>query len=114
MVGAKLIRISDNVLRSLFDRFNLCRHPETAEQYRNDDKSLFHNGKFYILHHYDALSPKYYYALTPLFYIRPSPLKNRATPPLAAGTSERLAKSPVDFCSEQARSEGVGGVVFQW
>ena len=63
MVGAKLIRISDNVLRSLFDRFNLCRHPETAEQYRNDDKSLFHNGKFYILHHYDALSPKKYYAL---------------------------------------------------
>ena len=39
-------------------------------------------------------------------------LKNRATP-LAAGTSERLAKSPVDFCSEQARDEVVGGVVFQ-
>ena len=38
-------------------------------------------------------------------------IQNRATP-LAAGTSERLAKSPVDFCSEQTRDEVVGGVVF--
>ena len=36
--------------------------------------------------------------------------ENRATP-LAAGTSERLAKSPVDFCSERTRDEVVGGVV---
>ncbi len=37
--------------------------------------------------------------------------KNRATP-LAAGKCERLANNPVGFCSEMARSEGVGGVVF--
>ena len=47
-------------------------------------------------------------------------LENRATP-LAAGVESDYANSPVDFCSEQpaaagvvgARSEGVGGVVFQ-
>lgn len=37
-------------------------------------------------------------------------LRNRATP-LAAGTSDRLANSPVDFCRETTRDGVVGGVV---
>jgi imidazolonepropionase len=41
-----------------------------------------------------------------------SGIQNRATP-LAAGTSDRLANSPVDFCREPTRDKVGGGVVLE-